>query len=77
MDNKSVYALNWDLHISIDNAKKYKSLKYLVIRDDDIKISNNRRSDEIYMEIINITENPFDFTIGIKNKNLIMHRLFI
>ncbi|GAA0709209.1 sulfate/molybdate ABC transporter ATP-binding protein [Paraclostridium ghonii] len=68
LDNESVYALDWDLHISIDNAKKYKSLKYLAIRDDDIKISNNRRSDEIYMEIINITENPFDFTIGIKKE---------
>jgi len=68
LDNELIYALDWDLNISIDNAKKYKNFKYLAIREDGIKISNNRRSDGIYMEIINITENPFDFTIGIKKE---------
>lgn len=68
LDNDLIYALDWDLNISIDNAKQYKNFRYLAIREDDIKISNNRRSDGIYMEIINITENPFDFTIGIKKE---------
>lgn len=68
INDNLIYAIDWNLNITIDNANQYKNLQYLCIREYDIKISDNRRSDEIYMEVINITENPFDFTIVIKNE---------
>ncbi len=65
-----IYAIDWDLKI---NLKKdiCKNMNYIAIREDDIKILNNKRTDGFNMEIINIIENPFDYTIELKKMNYV------
>ena len=61
-----IYAIDWDIYINVNNMSINEDLNYVCIREDDIKISNNRRTDVFNMELINIIENPFDYTVSLK-----------
>lgn len=61
-----IYAIDWDIYINVNNMSINKDLNYVCIREYDIKISNNRRADVFNMELINIIENPFDYTVSLK-----------
>jgi molybdate transport system ATP-binding protein len=69
INSETIYAIDWDIHINISNMNLNKDLNYVCIRENDIKISNNRRTDVFNMEFIDIIENPFDYTIGVKRAN--------
>ncbi|XTR37189.1 sulfate/molybdate ABC transporter ATP-binding protein [Paraclostridium tenue] len=61
-----IYAIDWDIYINVNNMSINEDLNYVCIREDDIKISNNRRTEVFNMELINIIENPFDYTVSLK-----------
>ena len=61
-----IYAIDWDIYIDVKNMSINEDLNYVCIREYDIKISNNRRTDVFNMELINIIENPFDYTVSLK-----------
>ncbi|MBC6003788.1 MAG: ATP-binding cassette domain-containing protein [Paeniclostridium sordellii] len=61
-----IYAIDWDIYINVNNMSINEDLNYVCIREEDIKISNNRRTEVFNMELINIIENPFDYTVSLK-----------
>ncbi|MGL5756209.1 MAG: sulfate/molybdate ABC transporter ATP-binding protein [Paraclostridium sp.] len=67
INNELVYAIDWDLNVTVSST--YKNIEYIAIREIDIKISENINKDSHNMKIINIIENPFDYKLALKNSN--------
>lgn len=65
----TIYAENWG-HEYIVSDEVPENIKYICIRAHDIEISNNQNIINTFPYIIdNIIENPFEFTVYMKNKN--------
>lgn len=65
----TIYAENWG-HEYIVSDEVPENIKYICIRAHDIEISNNKNIINTFPYIIdNIIENPFEFTVYMKNKN--------
>lgn len=63
INDELINALDWDIKIPYKGTNKNK--KYICIREDEIKISENNF---ISMEILNIIENPFDYIVLLKKE---------
>lgn len=65
----TIYAENWG-HDYIVSDEVPENIKYICIRAHDIEISNNKNIINTFPYIIdNIIENPFEFTVYMKNNN--------
>lgn len=70
-DNK-IYAIDWDIYIEDVKTEIINDNKYICIREHDIKIcvlDKKYENNKFNMEIINVTENPFNYSIELKGLN--------
>ncbi|OOM73494.1 Fe(3+) ions import ATP-binding protein FbpC 2 [Clostridium puniceum] len=72
----TIYAENWG-HKFVVNNEVLEDVKYICIRAHDIEVCNNDTSENTYCYTVeNIVENPFEFTIYMKNKdNLVSNQI--
>lgn len=63
----SIYAENWGHEFTV-NDEVPESVEYICIRAHDIEVTNNSAAENTFSYLIeNIIENPFEFTIYLKN----------
>ena len=69
IDNHTIYAENWGHEFKINNEVP-ENVKHICIRAHDIEVCNDDNDQNSYCYTVeNIVENPFEFTIFMKNKD--------
>lgn len=69
IDNNTIYAENWGHEFRVNNEVP-ENVEHICIRAHDIEVCNNDNAENTYCYTVeNIVENPFEFTIYMKNKN--------
>lgn len=64
----TIYAKNWG-HEFIVNNEVPENVQYICIRAHDIEISNSNTDNTFSYQIDNIIENPFEYTLYMKNRD--------
>ncbi len=64
----TIYAENWG-HEFIVNNEVPENVQYICIRAHDIEISNSNTDNTFSYQIDNIIENPFEYTLYMKNRD--------
>lgn len=81
LNNNKIYAKDWGYEYIINSNCNLKDITYIGIREHNIKLCNDKTLPNTFPFVIeNIIENPFDYTIYLKNPfnkttNLINFRL--
>ncbi|WP_315079462.1 ATP-binding cassette domain-containing protein [uncultured Clostridium sp.] len=71
-----VYAEDWGYEYIINSSYNIKDINYIGIREHNIKLCNNKTVPNTFPFIVeNIIENPFDYTIYLKNPNKVTSNL--